>query len=66
MHAGGASLKAQFKKADASGARYALVFGQDELAAGQVSIKPLRAEAQAQYTRPLHDAAGWAHELRTA
>lgn len=66
MHAGGASLKAQFKKADASRARYALVFGQDEVAAGQVAIKPLRAEAQAQYTRPLHDAAGWAHELRTA
>jgi histidyl-tRNA synthetase len=66
MHAGGASLKAQFKKADASRARYALVFGQDEVAAGQVSIKPLRAEAQAQYTRPMRDAAGWAHELRTA
>ena len=66
MHAGGASLKAQFKKADASRARYALVFGQDEVAAGQVSIKPLRADAQAQYTRPMHDAAGWAHELRTA
>ena len=29
MHAGGGSLKAQFKKADASGARYALVFGAD-------------------------------------
>jgi histidyl-tRNA synthetase len=66
MHAGGASLKAQFKKADASRARYALVFGQDEVAAGQVAIKPLRADAQGQYTRPLHDAAGWAHELRTA
>jgi histidyl-tRNA synthetase len=66
MHAGGASLKAQFKKADASRARYALVFGQDEVAAGQVAIKPLRADAQGQYTRPMHAAAGWAHELRTA
>lgn len=66
MHAGGASLKAQFKKADASRARYALVFGQDEVAAGQVSIKPMRADAQGQYTRPMHTAAGWAHELRTA
>lgn len=66
MHAGGASLKAQFRKADASRARYALVFGQDEVAAGQVAIKPLRAEAQGQYTRPMHGAAGWAHELRTA
>jgi len=66
MHAGGAGLKAQFKKADASGARYALIFGQEEFAAGQVSIKPLRADARAQYTRALRDVAGWAHELRTA
>ena len=44
----------------------ALVFGQDEVAAGQVSIKPMRADAQGQYTRPMHTAAGWAHELRTA
>jgi histidyl-tRNA synthetase len=27
-------MKSQFKKADASGARYALIFGADELAAG--------------------------------
>jgi histidyl-tRNA synthetase len=66
MHAGGASLKAQFKKADASGARYALIFGQEEFAAGQVSIKPLRADARAQYTRAMREVAGWAHELRTA
>lgn len=47
MHAGGpdgmGSMKSQFKKADGSGARYALVFGQDELAQGMVAIKPLRA-----------------------
>ena len=36
------SFKAQFKKADGSGARYALIFGADELAKGEVSIKPLR------------------------
>ncbi len=40
MHAGGSeghgSMKSQFKKADASGARYALIFGESELAAGQV------------------------------
>jgi histidyl-tRNA synthetase len=35
-------MKSQFKKADASGARYALVFGADELARGEVSVKPLR------------------------
>ena len=66
MHAGGGSLKAQFKKADASQARYALVFGQEELASGQVAIKPLRSSQAHQYTRPLDEAAQWARELRTA
>jgi histidyl-tRNA synthetase len=42
MHAGGGSMKSQFKKADASGARYALIFGDDELARREVSVKPLR------------------------
>ena len=35
-------MKSQFKKADASGARYALVFGADELARGEVAVKALR------------------------
>ncbi len=42
MHAGGGSFKSQMKKADASGARLALILGEDELAAGAVSVKPLR------------------------
>jgi histidyl-tRNA synthetase len=73
MHAGGkdgpGSMKAQFKRADASGARFALVFGADELAQGMVAVKPLRGEgapAPAQVLRPLVGAAAWAHELRTA
>ncbi len=66
MHAGGGSLKAQFKKADASGARHALVFGSDELAQGQVVVKPLRDAAAAQVLRPLGGVADWAHELRNA
>ncbi|MEN9383378.1 MAG: histidyl-tRNA synthetase [Pseudomonadota bacterium] len=49
MHAAGAegwgSMKSQFKKADASGARYALIFGESELAQSLVAVKPLRAEA---------------------
>jgi histidyl-tRNA synthetase len=59
------SMKSQFKKADASGARYALVFGADELAQGAVALKPLRAGAEgaAQSLRPLADAAQWAAEL---
>jgi histidyl-tRNA synthetase len=72
MHAGGpdgmGSMKSQFKKADGSGARYALVFGQDELAQGMVAIKPLRAtEGQAaannQRLMPLADAPEWAATL---
>ncbi len=37
------SFKSQFKKADGSGAKFALIFGSDELARGQVAVKPLRA-----------------------
>jgi len=71
MHAAGpegqGSMKAQFRRADASGARFALVFGADELAHGMVAIKPLRdADGGAQRLRPLADPAAWAHELRTA
>ncbi len=36
------SFKSQFKKADGSGARFALIFGSDELATGNVAVKPLR------------------------
>jgi histidyl-tRNA synthetase len=42
MHCGGGSFKSQMKKADASGARYALIIGDDEAGAEEVSIKPLR------------------------
>jgi len=65
MHAGGGSFKSQFKKADASGARFALVFGADELARGEVAVKPLRDGAE-QVARSLADVAAWAAELRTA
>jgi histidyl-tRNA synthetase len=41
-HCGGGGFKSQFKKADRSGARYALVLGEGELASGLVGIKPLR------------------------
>lgn len=62
------SMKSQFKKADGSGARFALIFGPDELAQGCVAIKALRGEkvdaAQAQTLRPLDDISSWAHSLR--
>ena len=66
MNAGGGSFRAQFKKADASGARYALVFGADELARGAVGVKPLRDAAAEQVERPLADVAAWAAQLRKA
>ena len=74
MHAGGAdgfgSMKSQFKKADTSGARYALIFGEAELAAGSVAVKALRGDrggdaevGAAQVMRPLADVENWATSL---
>jgi histidyl-tRNA synthetase len=52
VNAGGGSFKSQMKKADASGARFALLIGADEAAANSVSVKPLR-ESGEQKTVPL-------------
>jgi histidyl-tRNA synthetase len=46
LHAGGGSFKSQMKRADASGATYALIIGDDEAARGSVAIKPLRGGEQ--------------------
>ena len=75
MHAAGAavgegermgSMKSQFKKADGSGARFALVFGADELAKGCVAVKALRGDpAQNQQSlMPVAEVAQWAASLR--
>ena len=68
MHAGSGegmgSMKSQFKKADGSGARYALVFGPDELALGMVTVKALRDGIGAQVQRPLGGCADWADSLK--
>jgi len=42
VHAGGGSFKSQFKRADASGARVAVILGADEVAAGVAGVKWLR------------------------
>jgi histidyl-tRNA synthetase len=67
MHAaagdGPGSMKAQFKKADASGARYALIFGADERARGEASLKSLRDPAAAQRTVALAELVAWAATL---
>ena len=46
QHLGGGSFKSQFKRADKSGAAWALVYGEAEVAAEQVTLKPLRADAE--------------------
>ena len=52
VNLGGGGFKAQFKRADKSGARFALVLGEDELARGVVALKSLR-EERAQEECPL-------------
>ena len=42
FHCGGGSFKSQMKKADASGASFAVIIGDDEANAGEVTLKPLR------------------------
>jgi histidyl-tRNA synthetase len=42
----GGSFKSQMKKADASGARFALIVGDDEVSARKVTVKPLRGEGE--------------------
>jgi histidyl-tRNA synthetase len=66
MHAGAGSMKSQFKRADASGARHALIFGDDELARGEVACKDLRDAQAPQRALPLTAVADWADGLRTA
>ncbi len=69
MHAGSGegigSMKSQFKKADSSGAQYALIFGADELAHNTVSVKSLRDGGGAQRTESLDNINEWGHTLHT-
>ena len=60
------SMKSQFKRADSSGARFALIFGQDEVAARQVTVKPLRDMHASQHTQSLDNIAAWASTLQSA
>ncbi len=54
MNQGGGNFKAQFRRADRSGARLALILGDDELERGAAALKPLRQEI-AQAEVPLVD-----------
>jgi histidyl-tRNA synthetase len=46
LHCGGGSFKSQMKKADSSGALVAVVIGDDEAQAGEVSVKPMQGGEQ--------------------
>ena len=52
VHGGGGKFAAQMKRADASGARYALIVGESELAERKVSLKPLRIPGEQQLLAP--------------
>ncbi len=68
MHASGvegwASMKSQLKRADSSGARFALIFGADELAGNCVAVKSLREIDGQQIRQPLGGISSWARTLQ--
>jgi histidyl-tRNA synthetase len=53
VHCGSAKFKTQFRRADESGARLALIVGDDELARGVVALKPLRGAEGTQTEHPV-------------
>jgi histidyl-tRNA synthetase len=69
MHAaaseGLGSMKSQFRRANASGARSALIFGADELARGAVGLKDLKNEGTPQLTPALEPTADLAALLKS-
>ncbi|WP_110690657.1 histidine--tRNA ligase [Salinicola endophyticus] len=48
VHCGGGSFKSQIRRADRSGARVALILGEDEIANGRLTLKPLRDDGEQQ------------------
>jgi histidyl-tRNA synthetase len=70
MHGAGADswggMKSQFKRADASGARFAVIFGEDELASGEATVKNLRDADAAQRRVALGDLPHMLRELLNA
>ena len=59
------SMKSQFKKADASGARFAVIFGVDELESGCVTVKSLRDGEGLQVRQRLDQISVWAGTLQS-
>ena len=69
MHAGSGeglgSMKSQFKKADASGARFAVIFGAEELESQCVTVKSLRDGEGHQVKQRLDQISTWAGTLQS-
>jgi histidyl-tRNA synthetase len=57
LHCGGGSFKSQMKKADGSGASFAVIIGDDEAATGEAQLKPLREAGSAQLKLKVDDLA---------
>jgi histidyl-tRNA synthetase len=57
LHCGGGSFKSQLKKADGSGATFAVIIGDDEAATGEAQLKPLRDEGGVQVKMKVDDLA---------
>ncbi len=57
LHCGGGSFKSQMKKADGSGATFAVVIGDDEAVNGEAQLKSLREEGVAQRKLKVDDLA---------
>ncbi|MBK8889611.1 MAG: histidine--tRNA ligase [Dechloromonas sp.] len=57
LHCGGGSFKSQMKKADGSGATFAVIIGDDEASTGEAQLKPLREEGGAQLKLKVDDLA---------
>ncbi|WP_428825151.1 histidine--tRNA ligase [Azonexus sp. IMCC34842] len=57
LHCGGGSFKSQMKKADGSGAAFAVIIGDDEAATGEAQLKSLREEGVAQQKLKIDDLA---------
>jgi histidyl-tRNA synthetase len=59
------NMKKRMERAGKSGARFALIFGADELAQGLVTVKSLRDGQGAQVQQPLAQVADWAATLQS-
>ncbi len=58
LHCGGGSFKSQMKKADGSGATFAVIIGEDEASSGEAQLKSLRQEGIEQRKLKVDDLAG--------